>query len=417
MPEAFGIRSDDLRPIDAIVKEGIDARAYPGCEVFVAVDGQVIMNKAYGKSTYDGGHAVRTDDIYDLASITKVGSTTLALMKLVDDGKLDLTKPLGFYLPEIEDEHPAHARMDLRDILTHQAGLRPFVPFYLRVMKDGKWKQGVVSDSADATRALRVAEGMYINVNYRDSLFQWVLNTPLEAKGTYVYSDMGYYLMQEIIERITGKPLDAFVRETFYAPMGATTLGYKPYERFPLDRIAPTENDELFRKRQVWGDVHDPGAAMKGGVAGHAGLFGDANDLAMLMQMLVNGGVYGGKRYLSETVVKEFTKCQFCAANGSGNRRGLGWDKPMRGKGGPTCECVSYASFGHTGFTGTMAWADPDQEVVYIFLSNRVYPNANANKLLELGIRTRIQEVVHDAVAARVVAVAPQPVGIAAPKK
>lgn len=417
LPEAIGIRSNDLRRIDDIVTSGIKAQAYPGCEVLVAVDGQVVFNKAYGHSTYDKLRRVRTDDLYDLASITKVASTTLALMKLVDGGQVDLARPLGHYLPEIEDEHTAYARMDLRDILTHQAGLKPFVPFHTRLMKDGRFKPGVVSDTASATHGIRVAQGLYLKNEYRDSLLTWVLGTPLDAKGQYVYSDMGYYLLQEVIERITGKPLDVFVRETYYAPMGASTLGYKPLERFPKERIAPTEFDAVFRQRQVWGDVHDPGAAMKGGVAGHAGLFGDANDLAMLMQMLVNGGTYGGRRYLSESTVKEFTKCQFCAPNSAGNRRGLGWDKPVRGKGGPTCECVSYASFGHTGFTGTMAWADPDQEVVYVFLSNRVHPNANSNKLLELGIRTQVQQVVHDAVAARIVATPTAPIQVLTPAR
>ncbi|MBK7944812.1 MAG: serine hydrolase [Flavobacteriales bacterium] len=402
LPEALGMRSIDLKSIDDIVANGIKQQAYPGAQVLVAVDGQVIWNKAYGNSTYEKNRRVRTDDLYDFASITKVASTTLALMKLVDEGQVDMDKPLGHYLTEIEGEHTAHARMSLRDILTHQAGLKPFSPFQNKLMKDGRFKPGVASDTASATHGVRVAEGLYIRNEYRDSLLHWVLNTPLEQKGQYVYSDMGYYLLQEMIERITGQPLDRYVRASFYEPMGATTLTYRPHERFPKERIAPTEYDVAFRGRQIQGDVHDPGAAIKGGVAGHAGLFGSANDLAKVMQLLSTGGSYGGQRYLSERVVQEFTKCQFCKPDGSGNRRGLGWDKPARnGKGGPTCDCVSYASFGHTGFTGTMAWADPEQRVVYIFLSNRVYPNATANKLLELGIRTKVQEAVHAAVAAR----------------
>ncbi len=401
MPEALGIQSLDLRPLDEIVNGGIAAQAYPGAQVLVAVDGQVVLNKAYGHSTYAKDRAVRTDDIYDLASITKVAGTTLALMKLVDEGLLDLDKPLGHYLPELEDEYITHARMDLRDILTHQSGLKAFVPFQNRVMSNGSFKPGVSSETATETHGLRVADGLYIRNEYRDSLLTWVLRTPLGAKGEYVYSDMGYYLLQEVIERQTGMPLERYVQEQFYGPLGATTLGYRPHERFAIDRIAPTENDQTFRKRQLQGDVHDPGAAMKGGVAGHAGLFSSANDLAKVMQLLLNKGTYGGTRYLSEGVVEEFTKCQFCKPDGRGNRRGLGWDKPVRGKGGPTCECVSYASFGHTGFTGTMAWADPEQQVVYIFLSNRVYPSAEVNKLATLGIRTKVQEVVHDAVAAR----------------
>jgi beta-glucosidase-like glycosyl hydrolase/CubicO group peptidase (beta-lactamase class C family) len=401
MPEALGIQSLDLRPLDEIVNSGIAAQAYPGAQVLVAVDGQVVLNKAYGHSTYAKDRAVRTDDIYDLASITKVAGTTLALMKLVDEGLLDLDKPLGHYLPELEDEYITHARMDLRDILTHQSGLKAFVPFQNRVMSNGSFKPGVSSETATETHGLRVAEGLYIRNEYRDSLLTWVLRTPLGAKGEYVYSDMGYYLLQEVIERQTGMPLDRYLQERFYGPLGAATLGYRPHERFSGERIAPTENDVTFRKRQIHGDVHDPGAAMKGGVAGHAGLFSSANDLAKVMQLLLNKGTYGGHRYLSEAVVEEFTKCQFCKPDGAGNRRGLGWDKPVRGKGGPTCECVSYASFGHTGFTGTMAWADPEQRVVYIFLSNRVYPSAEVNKLATLGIRTKVQEVVHDAVAAR----------------
>lgn len=402
MPEAVGIPSAELKPIDAIVQRGIDQQAYPGCQVLVAVDGQVVFHKAYGHHTYEGKRAVRLDDIYDLASITKVASTTLALMKLVDEDKIDLDKRLGHYLPELEERHGAHARMHLRDILTHQAGLKAFVPFHTRLMRDGKFKPGTVREVATDTFGLRIAEGLYLHNTYRDSLLTWVLDTPLGNKGDYVYSDMGYYLMQEVIERSTGMPLDAYVEQTFYRPMGASATGYTPWKRFPKGRVAPTENDKLFRGRTLQGDVHDPGAALRNGVAGHAGLFSDANGVAMLMQMLVDGGVYAGHRYLSEGVVREFTKCQFCKPDGSGNRRGLGFDRPARGGKGPTCDCVSYASFGHTGFTGTMTWADPESRVVYVFLSNRVYPNAERNKLVELGIRTKVQEVVHSAVAGRI---------------
>lgn len=401
LPEALGMRTEDLRAVDDIVQDGIRQRAYPGAQVLVAVDGHIILDRTYGHLTYEAERPVRSDDIYDLASITKVASTTLALMKLVDMGRVDLEERVGRYLPELERSHPQHARMGLKEILTHQAGLKAFVPFQNRLMKDGKWKPGVVSDTLSPTHPVRVAEGMFVPQAYADSLLQWVLDTPLGTKGEYVYSDMGYYILQAIVERVARMPLDVFVDQTFYRPMGATTLGYRPWQRFPMERIAPTEQDRLFRMRLVHGDVHDPGAALKGGVAGHAGLFGSAGDLAKVMQMLVNGGTYGGQRYLSESVVKEFTKCQFCKPDGSGNRRALGFDRPSRNGKGPTCDCVSYASFGHTGFTGTMAWADPESNVVYIFLSNRVHPSAERNKLVELGIRTKVQQVVHDAVAKR----------------
>ncbi len=401
-PEALGMQSLDFHPIDAIMEKGMKAQAFPGAVVLAAVDGQVIFNKAYGHSTYEKTRRTRTDDIYDLASVTKVASTTLALMRLVDEGQIDLDKQLGHYLPELEDRHTAHARMHLRDILTHQAGLRSFVPFYQRLLKDGKFKVGAVSDSSTETHSVRIADGLYMANTYRDSMLTWVLQSPLGQKGEYVYSDMGYYLLQEVIQRKTGMTMDRYLSETFYQPMGAASMTYKPWERYSTLRIAPTEYDVIFRQRQVWGDVHDPGAAMMGGVAGHAGLFSTANDLAILMQMLLNKGVYGGERYLSEEVIAEFIKCQFCKPDGSGNRRGLGFDRPVKGKGGPTCECVSYASFGHTGFTGTMVWADPESNLIYVFLSNRVYPNANKNLLAEMGIRTKVQEVLNDAVAARI---------------
>jgi beta-glucosidase-like glycosyl hydrolase/CubicO group peptidase (beta-lactamase class C family) len=399
LPEAESVLTADLAGIDAIAKEGLAMKAYPGCQVLVAHHGNVIWNKAYGSPSYESKRRARTDDLYDLASITKVAGTTLALMHLVDDGKLNVDTTLGVYLPELVKSHPAHARIYIRDILTHQAGLKSFVPFYTRLMDNGRFTAGVTSDTADATHELRVADGLYISSSYRDSLYQWVLGTPLNAPGTYLYSDMGMYLMMAMVERISGMSMDRFLDERFYRPLGLSTMGYRPWMRFPRERVAPTENDQDFRGRQVWADVHDPGAALMGGVAGHAGLFSDANDVAVLLQLLLNGGTYGGQRYLSDTVVKQFTACRFCTPDGGGNRRGLGWDKPTpKGQQGPTCECVSLGSFGHTGFTGTMAWADPEDDIVYVFLSNRVYPSAANKKLQDLNIRPRIQQVVHDAI-------------------
>ena len=402
LPEAEGVLTADLKGIDAIAKEGLAMKAYPGCQVLVAYHGQVIWNKAYGAPSYESTRKARTDDIYDLASVTKVAGTTLALMKLADQGKLYVDTTLAAYLPELSSTHPAHARILIRDILTHQAGLKPYVPFYTRLMKEGKFKPGVASDTTDADHDLRVADGLYINRSYRDSLYEWVLDTPVGPPGTYVYSDMGMYLMMEVVERVSGMPLDRFLDQQFYRPLGLSTIGYRPWLRFARERVAPTENDLDFRGRQVWGDVHDPGAALYGGVAGHAGLFSNANDVAVLMQLLLNGGTYGGQRYLQDEVVKQFTACRFCKPEGGTNRRGLGWDKPTpKGQQGPTCDCVSYSSFGHTGFTGTMVWADPEDDVVYVFLSNRVYPSATNKKLQDLNIRPRIQQVVHDAIGGR----------------
>ncbi|MBS1583546.1 MAG: serine hydrolase [Bacteroidetes bacterium] len=402
LPEEDGIRTADLARIDAIVNEGLQAGAYPGCQVLVAHDGDVVWNKAYGSPTYAKQRPVRLDDIYDLASVTKVASTTLALMKLVDERKIDVDRTLGDYLPDLAKRSSVHASMTISEILTHQAGLKPFVPFYKRLLADGRVRPGLATDTPDAGHTLRVADRIYLPASYRDSLYAWVVATPLGTRGEYVYSDMGMYLLQRVIERVAGLPVDRYMAATYYRPLGLSTIGFNPLERFPKDRIMPTENEAEFRRQQLQGDVHDPGAALMGGVAGHAGLFGDANDLAVVLQLLLNGGTYGGVRYLSDSTVAMFTKCRFCKNDGSGNRRALGWDKPQpQGQKGPTCDCVSYASFGHTGFTGTMVWADPQDRTLYVFLSNRVYPDASNKKLADLSIRTRIQEVVHGAVAAR----------------
>ena len=228
-------------------------------------------------------------------------------------------------------------------------------------------------------------------------MLQKIVNSSLINKIEYKYSDLGYYFLKEVIEKLTETPLEKYVAKNFYAPLGMTTTGYKPRERFTLDHIVPTEYDMVFRKQLIHGDVHDQGAAMLGGVGGHAGLFSNANDLAKLMQMYMQKGKYGGVRYLNNETLEECIKCQFCENN---NRRGAGFDKPQMDydKEGPTCKCVSYMSFGHSGFTGTLAWADPEKEIVYIFLSNRVYPDAENNKLIKMGIRTEIQRVIYDAV-------------------
>ncbi|HMQ74689.1 MAG TPA: glycoside hydrolase family 3 N-terminal domain-containing protein [Flavobacteriales bacterium] len=403
LPEEAGLRTTDLIGIDAIVQEGIAAKAFPGAQVLVAVDGHVVWDKAYGKPTYDGKRSVRTDDLYDLASITKVAATTLAVMKLVDEGRIDMDRDLGTYLSELNGAHEGHARLGLREVLTHQAGLRDWVPFHQRLLSNKEPRPGVVAEKVDSAHALRVAERTYISAGYRDSLAGWILGPPLNPVKEYKYSDLGLLLIQRVVERVAGTTLDRYVDSVFYRPLALDRLGYTPLQRVLRRRIAPTEYDPEFRRQQVWGDVHDPTAALLGGVAGHAGLFSNAEDLFVVFQLLLNKGVHNGRRYLSEAVVDEFTRCQFCAPEPrtGENRRGLGFDKPVRGKGGPTCSCVSYASFGHTGFTGTMAWADPEQRIVYIFLSNRVYPTAANKALSEMNIRTRIQEVVHAAVAAR----------------
>jgi len=394
VPEDVGILRGDLYEIDSIALKGITEGAYPGCQVFVAKRGKVIYNKSFGYHTYDKKREVQNSDIYDLASITKIAATLLAVMRLQDEGKFSLDSNLSAYLSDLIPDSSAYGDLNLREILAHQSGLQAWVPFYIKTMRNKQLDSVIYSADSSNFYPYRVAEGIYINQHYPDIIYQRILRGPIKEKE-YRYSDLGYYFLKRIVEKQTGQPLNEYVAN-LYAQLGMTTSGYYPRDRFPLERITPTENDKVFRKQLIHGDVHDPGAAMLGGVGGHAGVFSNANDLAKLMQLYLNKGVYGGKRYITDTTLAEFTKCQYCADDE--NRRGAGFDKPViDGEGGPTCNCISYLSFGHSGFTGTIAWADPEQEIVYVFLSNRIYPDAENKKLLHLNIRTDIQQVIYNA--------------------
>jgi len=395
MPEKIGVDSKKLQKIDSLIADAIKDKVFPGCQILVAKKGNIVYQKSFGYHTYDKKIKVKNDDLYDLASITKIAASTLSLMKLVDEQKIALDEEICYYLPELEGSNKQH--LTLRQILTHQAGLRDWIPYWGKtVNKDGTYKPGIYKDVANDTFSLRVAKNLYINKAYKDTIYKQIIISALKEPGKYLYSDLGYYFIKELIEKQTKNSLNIYAKNTFYAPLGLTTMGYKPIASYDLKRIVPTENDKKFRKQLIHGDVHDPGAAMMGGVGGHAGLFSNANDLAILMQMLLNNGEYAGVRYIDSATVAQFTKCQFCETN----RRALGFDKPEinKDKASPVCDCVSYLSFGHSGFTGTLVWADPDQDIIYVFLSNRVYPNADDNKLAKSGIRSKVHEVIYDAV-------------------
>lgn len=393
-PEEIGIDSKKLEQIDQIAKSGIRKGAFPGCQILAIKDGAVFYNKSFGHHTYDKKRKVSNTDIYDLASITKIAATTVSLIKLQKEGIINLDDKLTRYLPEIVDSTP-YQNMVIRHMLAHQAGLFPWIPFYSEVMTAGKPDPAVFSADSTAYFNERVAENLYINADYDTAMIKRITRKPLIRKR-YKYSDLGYYFLKAIIEKQTGEKLDQYAYDNFYAPMGLRNISYHPLQRFDKNRITPTENDKIFRKQIVWGDVHDPGAAMQGGVGGHAGLFSNALDLGTLMYMLINEGQYGGKTILDPTTINDFTRCQFCPSN----RRGAGFDKPVRSlDGGPTCDKVSLSSFGHSGFTGTITWADPENGIVYVFLSNRVYPNADNWLITKEDIRTRIQDVIYQAAA------------------
>lgn len=395
LPEEAGIHFADMATIDSIANDGILKKAYPGCQVLVAKNGVVIYHKAFGYHTYDQDIPVRLTDLYDLASITKVAATTLAVMKLHDEKKIGPEKHLTEYLPYLNDTDKS--RMTVREVMTHQAGLQPWIPFYKRTLLWGEPDTSIYSHVYSERFPDKVADRLYIRSGYKDVIFDSIAHSPLLGSLTYKYSDLDFLLMGDAVERISGVPLNVFVNDTYYKPLGLATMGYHPLWHFKPNQISPTENDTVFRKQLLDGDVHDPAAAMLGGVAGHAGLFSDASDLAVLMQMLLWQGEYGGRRYISKATVDEFTRVQFPLNN---NRRGLGFDKPALDKSqeGPCAIDASPQSFGHSGFTGTFVWADPAEQLVYVFLSNRVNPDAENSKLVKLGIRTNIQQVIYSAI-------------------
>lgn len=388
--EAKGVDLNDLTVIDSLVKVGIDKKAFPGCQVLIAKSGNVIYRKSFGNSDYVHNQSVKNDYIYDLASVTKVAATTLAVMKLYDQGLVNLDEPLSKTLKYLESTNKR--KITIREVMTHQAGLAAWIPFYQKTIKSGFPDTILYKKSFSNEYPTRVAEGMYLKKNYKKVILDSIINSPVSDKKEYKYSDLGFILMQQFVEEITGKSLDRYVDEQFYKPLGLNTLCFLPREKFSLNRLIPTENDTLFRHQLVYGDVHDPAAAMLGGVAGHAGLFGTSNDLAVLLQMLIQKGSYGGKQYLKPETVSLFTQRQF-----KGNRRGLGFDKPqlIPSEPGPACEEASANSYGHTGFTGTYLWADPDRDLIIVFLSNRINPDAEPNKLVQLGTRTLIQQAVY----------------------
>lgn len=393
VPEEVGMNSEALATIDSIALDAIEKGATPGCQVLVAKDGKVIYDKSFGTHTYGDTLEVKGTDLYDLASLTKILSTTLAVMKLYDEGRLEVTKKLSYYLPAAKGSNKKN--LSIADILTHRAGLKNFIPFWKSSLGTNEFGAWNYSKDSSVVYSTRVAGRLFLRFDYHDRILKEILKSDLGTKEKYVYSDLGFYLMRELAERQLKTPLNKYVDSVFYRSLGLQTIGYLPRYRFPLSRIVPTEYDKEFRKQLVHGDVHDPGAAMMGGIAGHAGLFGNAKDVAIIMQMLLNKGEYDGVRYFKAETVEKFTAAPF-----PGNRRGLGFDKPETDKlrEGPTCKSASPLTFGHTGFTGTCTWADPQYNLVYVFLSNRINPSADNKKLVDMNVRTKIQQVIYDAI-------------------
>lgn len=387
VPEALGINTNDLKGIVQIANEAIAAKATPSAVVMVVKNGQVIYHEAFGKPTYKSSRSTHIDDIYDLASITKTAATTPAVMRLYEQEKLDLDAGLGKYLGRTRGLDKS--AISVREVMLHQAGFIPFIPFYQKLSI-----QDYRSDSS-AEFNTRVATNYYLRKNYfAEVMWPQMLRSPLQSPGRYVYSDLSMYVMKEIVEKLAEKPLSQYVQDQFYRPLGMQKAGYHPLNRFSANEIIPTEEDTIFRKTTLQGDVHDQGAAMLGGAAGHAGLFATANDMAILYQLFLNKGTYGGQRYFKAATIELFTSKQ-----SNISRRGLGFDRwdPDTSKQYPS-RLASPQTFGHTGYTGTCVWADPATDLIYIFLSNRVYPQVS-ERLSNLRIRSRIQDVIYEAIA------------------
>lgn len=421
LPEEVGMLSEKLTEIDTIVSNAIAQKVMPGCQVLVAKNGVVVYHKSFGHHTYLKEKAVEDEDIYDLASITKIAATIPVVMDLYEKELIFPESSLSTILPELANTNKG--KLILKDVLTHQAKLQAWIPFYysayqvlmpeeelfnrnisakhpfmlannLFLNRNHRITEGFYRFQQDSVYTIKVAENFFLNKAYLDTIYKKIDVSELRPKTEYLYSDLGFYYLAGAIERISGKRIDLYAQEKFYSKLGAGNMGYLPLLRFQKNRIVPTENDVLFRHQVLQGYVHDPGAAMLGGVGGHAGLFSNANDLAKLMQMYLWKGEYGGERFFMPSTIENFTSCTYCT---NGNRRGLGFDKPETDpkKNGPSSKLASPGSFGHTGFTGTIAWADPAHQLVYIFLSNRVYPDQLNNKLTDLNVRTRIQDAIY----------------------
>jgi beta-N-acetylhexosaminidase len=423
IPEEIGIKSSILSEIDSIANQAIRQRVMPGCQILAAKNGVVFYNKSFGYHTYDSVRKVDNSDLYDLASVTKIAATVPAVMHLYELGDIKLKNKLSSYLHELKKTNKKNIL--IIDLLTHQAQLQSYIPFYLKTVepenkseklyatafsekypiklannlfinKNTKLRDYLYNNKPDLEHGIKVADDLFISNIYVDSIHFLINQSELYPEKQYKYSDLGFYYLYRVIERKTQIAFNEYVENNFYKKLGATTLGFLPLNRFDRDRIVPTENDQIFRKQLIQGNVHDQTAAMLGGVCGHAGLFSNANDLAKLMQVFLNKGKYGGVEYFHAQTIDYFTSCPFCKDK---NRRGIGFDKPdLSIPNGPTCQCVSDKSFGHSGFTGTYTWADPETGILYVFLSNRVYPDATNTKLAELNIRTRIQEVIAKAI-------------------
>ncbi len=394
-PEAVGIDPARLEEVTRIAEEGLKNKAYPGCQVLVAKDGVVVYNRAFGYDDDEHKRAVTMESVYDLASSSKATGTLLAVMKTYDENKFKLDDKVSTYISELKKSDKKD--ISIKELLFHQSGLVPSIAFYTKAMSKGKFKSELVSKKPGENYPLKVANGIYLNSSFQDTVVQMIKTSKLGAKK-YRYSCINFILLKIMSERLMKQPMDILLQDDFFGPLGAWHTTYNPLQKMDSLQVMPTEKDEIVRHQWIRGYVHDEAAAFQGGVSGNAGLFSNANDLAKVLQLYLNEGEYGGERLLSQSTVRLFTQTKSPTC-----RRGLGFDKPEVGESNSS-PCGSLASpsvYGHTGFTGTCFWVDPDKQLIYIFLSNRVCPTRSNGKLSSMNIRTRIQDAIYQSIESK----------------
>ncbi len=384
------VMADDhfLEIIDSIAIAGLQMGAYPGCQILAAKDGAVFYHKSFGFQTFDSLQPVQNSDVYDLASLTKILATTPALMRFTEDSLINIYGNISDYLLLLKGTNKDS--IGFMEALAHQSGMRNWIPFYQSTFTGKKLNPEIYQSFVSEEFPTRVAQNLYVKKGFEHVLIDSIIRSPLREKK-YSYSGLAFYLFKVMTEQLSNRDFDKFVYDHWYYPLHLDRLRFNPRQYFDLSEIVPTENDTVFRRQLLRGDVHDQGAALLGGVSGNAGLFGNSWDVAVMMQMFLNGGSYGNDRFFNPEIVSFFTDYHFVADS---NRRGLGFDKPLLVYEDhmTNCEDASPKSFGHSGFTGTYAWADPENGLVYVFLSNRVCPDASNSKLMDMDIRTLIHQ-------------------------
>jgi beta-N-acetylhexosaminidase len=388
-----GFDPDRLSLIDHFAERVIDSAIAPGMQILVARKGKILYHKSFGYHTYEKKIKVENQHLYDLASLTKITATLPLIINEVDQNNFGLETPLSDIMPELKGSNKAH--LNVKEVLSHYARISPWIPFYKQTLSDdGQPLRKFYRNREKKRFAIPVADQLYLKSSFNQKLKKLIIESPLLDSLGYRYSDLPFYLFKDYFETKYQKPFNDLTREVLFKPLGLKRTLFNPWKEIPLNEIVPSEIDDYFRYRTLRGYVHDMGAAMQGGVGGHAGLFSNAEEVFKIMQMYLQKGTANGQSFFSPTSFDKFNRCYFCD---QGNRRGVGFDKPQLEGQGSTCGCVSFSSFGHMGFTGTYAWADPEQELIFVFLSNRTYPNMSNNLLGQHNIRTRMQALVYKA--------------------